>query len=118
MPPADQTGTGQTILFNNLGPQSVTIKSSTGVTLASIAQGEQWQLYLIDNSTASGTWRVFRYGAATAQAQASALAGFGLAATGSTAPSAAGPDAAMASCAIRPMQAARCGTETPAKPTP
>lgn len=84
MPPADETGTGQTILFNNLGPQSVTIKSSTGVTLASIAQGEQWQIYLIDNSTASGTWRVFRYGAATAQAQASALAGFGLAATGST----------------------------------
>ena len=84
MPPADQTGTGQTILFNNLGPQSVTIKSSTGVTLASIAQGEQWQIYLIDNSTASGSWRVFRYGAATAQAQASALAGFGLAATGST----------------------------------
>lgn len=84
MPPADQTGTGQTILFNNLGPQSVTIKSSTGVTLASIAQGEQWQLYLTNNSTASGTWRVFRYGAATAQAQASALAGYGLTATGST----------------------------------
>ena len=84
MPPADQTGTGQTILFNNLGPQTITIKSSTGVTLASIAQGEQWQIYLIDNSTASGSWRVFRYGAATAQAQASALAGFGLAATGST----------------------------------
>lgn len=84
MPPADQTGTGQTILFNNLGPQTVTIKSSTGVTLASIAQGEQWQLYLTNNSTASGTWRVFRYGASTAQAQASALAGYGLTATGST----------------------------------
>lgn len=84
MPPADQTGVGQTILFNNLGPQTVTIKSNTGVTLASIAQGEQWQLYLIDNSTASGQWRVFRYGAATAQAQASALAGYGLSATGST----------------------------------
>lgn len=84
MPPADQTGNGQTILFNNLGPNTVTIKSSTGVTLASIAQGEQWQLYLTDNSTASGTWRVFRYGAATAQAQASALAGYGLTATGST----------------------------------
>jgi hypothetical protein len=84
MPPADQTGTGQTILFNNLGPQSVTIKSSTGATLLSMAQGEQWQIYLTDNSTASGSWRVFRYGAATAQAQASALAGFGLTATGST----------------------------------
>ncbi len=84
MPPADQTGTGQTILFNNLGPQSVTVKNSAGATLLSMGQGEQWQIYLIDNSTAAGTWRVFRYGAATAQAQASALAGYGLAATGST----------------------------------
>lgn len=84
MPPADQTGTGQTTLFNNLGPSTITIKDSTGGTLASIAQGEQWQIYLYDNTTAAGDWRVFRYGAATAQAQASALAGYGLTATGST----------------------------------
>ena len=84
MPPADQTGTGQTVLFNNLGPQSVTVKNSVGGTLLSMGQGEQWQIYLTDNTTAAGSWRVFRYGAATAQAQASALAGFGLTATGST----------------------------------
>lgn len=84
MPPADQTGVGQTILFNNLGPATVTIKDNAGATLISMAQGTQWQLYLTDNSTAAGQWRVFRYGAATAQAQASALAGYGLAATGST----------------------------------
>jgi hypothetical protein len=84
LPPADQTGTGQTILFNNLGPQSVTVKNSVGGTLLSIAQGEQWQIYLTGNTTAAGTWRTFRYGASTAQAQASALAGFGLTATGST----------------------------------
>lgn len=84
LPPADQTGTGQTILFNNLGPQAVTVKNNAGATLLSMAQGEQWQIYLVDNSTAAGSWRVFRYGAATAQAQASALAGFGLVATGST----------------------------------
>ena len=84
MPPADQTGTGQTVLFNNLGPNTVTVKNSVGATLLSMAQGEQWQIYLIDNTTAAGTWRVFRYGASTAQAQASALAGYGLTATGST----------------------------------
>jgi hypothetical protein len=84
MPPADQTGTGQTVLFNNLGPQSVTVKNSVGATLLSMAQGEQWQIYLTSNTTAAGTWRVFRYGASTAQAQASALAGYGLTATGST----------------------------------
>jgi hypothetical protein len=84
MPPADETGVGQTVLFNNLGPSTVTVKNNAGGTLLSIAQGEQWQIYLTSNTTAAGTWRVFRYGAATAQAQASALAGFGLTATGST----------------------------------
>ena len=84
LPPADQTGTGQTILFNNLGPNTITVKNSVGGTLLSIAQGEQWQIYLTANTTAAGTWRTFRYGASTAQAQASTLAGFGLTATGST----------------------------------
>ena len=84
LPPADETGTGQTILFNNPGPNTITVKNSVGGTLLSIAQGEQWQIYLTANTTAAGTWRTFRYGASTAQAQASTLAGFGLTATGST----------------------------------
>jgi hypothetical protein len=84
LPPADETGSGQTILFNNLGPDTITVKNSVGGTLLSIGQGEQWQIYLTDNTTAAGTWRTFRYGASTAQAQASALAGYGLTATGST----------------------------------
>lgn len=81
---AQLVGAGTTILFNNLGPSTVTIKSDGGATLLSLAAGEVWQIYLTDNSTAAGVWRSFRYGAATAQAQASALAGYGLAATGST----------------------------------
>ncbi len=84
LPPADETGTGQTILFNNLGPSTITVKNSIGGTLLSIAQGEQWQIYLTNNTTPAGTWRTFRYGASTAQAQASALAGYGLTATGAT----------------------------------
>jgi hypothetical protein len=82
--PADQTGTGQTILFNNLGPYTITVKDNAGGTVASIADGEQWQIYLTDNTTAAGSWQVFRYGAATSQAQASMLAGYGLTATGAT----------------------------------
>ena len=84
MPAADQTGVGQTTLFNNLGPSTITVLDADGNTLISLLQGTQWQLYLTDNSTSAGTWRTFRYGAATAQAQASALAGYGLVATGST----------------------------------
>ena len=53
IPPADQTGTGQTVLFNNLGPDTVTVKNSVGATLLSMAQGEQWQIYLTDNTTAT-----------------------------------------------------------------
>ena len=83
MPAGDESGVGQTTLFNNLGPDTITIKDSTGGTLISIDQGQQWQIYLTDNTTAAGSWRVFRYGAATAQAQASALAGYGLVAQGS-----------------------------------
>jgi hypothetical protein len=84
MPPANQTGTGQTVLFNNLGPSTITVKDNAGNTLISIAQGLQYQLYLTDNTTIAGTWRTYQMGAATAQAQASALAGYGLKATNST----------------------------------
>ena len=77
-------GVGTTILFNNLGPDTITVKSASGATLLSITAGDLWQIYLTDNDTAGGVWRTFRYGASTAQAQASALAGYGLTATGST----------------------------------
>ena len=83
MPDATLTGVGQTILFNNLGPYTVTVKSSTGTTLISLSSGTCWELYLYNNSTATGLWRTFQFGASTAQAQASALAGAGLDANGS-----------------------------------
>ena len=75
---------GTTILFNNLGPDTITVDKADGNAILSIGPGEQWQTYLIDNDTIGGTWRTFRYGAATAQAQAAALAGAGLMASGST----------------------------------
>jgi hypothetical protein len=84
MPPANETSVGQTLLFNNLGPSTVLVLNNAGGTLLSISAGEVWQIYLVGNTTAAGVWRTFRYGATTAQAQASALAGQGLTATGST----------------------------------
>jgi hypothetical protein len=83
MPDATQTGVGQTILFNNLGPDDVTVVKDGGGALLSLAQGEIWQVYLTDNSTAAGTWSSFKYGATTAQAQAAALEGPGIVAIGS-----------------------------------
>jgi len=83
MPDALSVGVGQTILFNNLGPDTITVDNAVGNAILSIGAGEQWQCYLIDNTTAGGVWRTFRYGAAVAQAQAAALAGAGLVADGS-----------------------------------
>ena len=83
LPSALLTGVGQTVLFNNLGPSTVTVKGNAGATILSLAAGEVWQIYLTNNTTAAGSWRTFRYGASTAQAQAAALAGYGLVAIGS-----------------------------------
>jgi hypothetical protein len=83
MPDAMSVSVGQTVLFNNLGPDTITVDKADGNAILSIAAGEQWQAYLIDNTTVGGTWRTLRYGAATAQAQAAALAGPGLIASGS-----------------------------------
>ena len=84
LPDATSVSVGQTVLFNNLGPSTVTVNNLAGNAILSIGAGEQWQCYLISNTTVGGVWRTFRYGAAVAQAQAAALAGAGLTATGST----------------------------------
>ena len=84
LPDAMSVGVGQTILFNNLGPDTITVDNAAGNAILSIGAGEQWQCYLISNTTVGGVWRTFRYGAAVAQAQAAALAGAGLIASGST----------------------------------
>jgi hypothetical protein len=83
MPDAMLTGVGQVTQFLNLGPDTITIKDSDGGTLLSITTGLTFTLYLTDNTTVAGTWESFQAGAATAQAQASQLAGYGLIAQGS-----------------------------------
>lgn len=83
MPEATSVSVGQTVLFNNIGPSTVAVNKANGSAILSIGAGEQWQAYLIDNTTPGGTWRTLRYGAATAQAQAAALAGPGLVTDGS-----------------------------------
>lgn len=85
LPDATRASPGRTVLFNNLsGTYNFLVKDHSGATLATIAAGEQWELYLALNTTAAGTWRIFRFGASTATVQPSALAGFGLSVTGAT----------------------------------
>ena len=83
MPDATLTGAGQVILFNNVGLYTFYVRDFSNNIIATVASGEQWELYLAATTTAAGTWRVFRFGASTATVQPSALAGFGLTVSGS-----------------------------------
>jgi hypothetical protein len=82
LPDANKTGTGNTILFNNRGANTFTVRDATGVQVVTVAAGTLWQIYLTNNSTAAGTWRSLQYGATTSTANASALAGTGIVAVG------------------------------------
>jgi hypothetical protein len=80
---ATEISNGQTVLFNNPGANSFIVQDYAGVQVANIAAGQTWQIYLTDNSTAAGTWRVFQYGAAVSAVNAASLAGTGIIALGS-----------------------------------
>jgi len=82
LPDANKTGTGNTILFNNRGGSTFTVKNAVGTQVVTIAGGELWQVYVASNTTAAGTWRSLQYGAAASVANASALAGNGIVAVG------------------------------------
>jgi hypothetical protein len=78
LPDANKAGTGETILFNNLGAQTFIVNNASGVQVVSIAPGTLWQVYLTNNTTVGGTWRSLQYGAAVSQANAASLAGTGI----------------------------------------
>ena len=82
LPDAMKAGTGETILFNNRGSQTFTVKNATGVQVVTVAAGTLWQVYLTNNTTSAGTWQSLQYGATTSTANASALAGTGIVAVG------------------------------------
>ena len=82
LPDASKTGTGQTILFNNIGAQTITVRNNGGTQVVTIAPGTLWQVYLTNNSTVNGTWSILQYGSTTSLANASALAGTGIVAVG------------------------------------
>jgi len=82
LPDADKTGTGNTILFNNTGAQTITIRNAGGTQVITVAAGTLWQVYLTNNTTANGTWQSLQYGATTSTVNASSLAGTGIVAVG------------------------------------
>ena len=84
MPDASQASVGETVLFFNPGASTFTVADNGGNTLASVAAGQSWQLYLTGNATANGTWRALAYGVGSSAINAASLAGLGIKAIGAT----------------------------------
>jgi hypothetical protein len=84
MPDARLVSPGTSVLFNNVGAQTVTVRDQAGGTIISLASGTTWMIYLRDNQTEPGLWRTFQFGASVSVANAAALAGAGLKAIGAT----------------------------------
>jgi hypothetical protein len=83
LPDAAKAGTGETILFNNVGAQTITVKNADGTQVVVVTSGTLWQIYLTNNSTTAGVWISLQYGASISIANASALTGTGIVAVGS-----------------------------------
>lgn len=82
LPDAAKAGTGETILFNNVGAQTITVKNASGTQIVTVTSGTLWQIYLTNNSTTAGVWTSLQYGASLSSANASALTGTGIVAVG------------------------------------
>lgn len=83
LPDATEASPGETILFNNVGSYGVALVDSAGSAVATLGVGAQWQVYLQNNTTAAGAWKVVHYGASASPATAAELAGTGIKAIGS-----------------------------------
>ena len=83
VPDAMLVSVGQTILFNNRTGVAISVVDFDGTSIVSVPAGTQWQIYLATNTTQAGVWRQYQFGAATSTANAAALAGHGLRASGS-----------------------------------
>jgi hypothetical protein len=84
MPPATQVSEGQSSLIRNIGANAFTVVNQSGGTIVSIASGVAEYVYVTSNATINGTWQTVTFGTGTSAANAAALAGNGLEATGTT----------------------------------
>lgn len=78
MPDATEVGEGAECVFNNYGSFTITINNSTGGGITTVSAGQAKRIWVADNSTSSGIWRVANIGSGTTNADASMLAGYGL----------------------------------------
>lgn len=84
MPPADQASVGQDALFVNIGAHDFDVTDYDGGFIATVAAGKAEYIYIEDNATNAGQWGVIDFGVGTSNANANALAGYGLLAISNT----------------------------------
>lgn len=84
LPPATQVSTGQSVLVRNIGSVAFTVTNNSGGTIVTVDSGISEFIFLTDNTTVNGVWSSVVFGAGTSSANASALAGYGLQASGLT----------------------------------
>jgi hypothetical protein len=84
LPPASQVSTGQSLIVRNIGSNTFTVTDYSGNTIIAVASGISQFIFLTNNSTTNGVWQSVVFGAGTSSANASALAGYGLLASGLT----------------------------------
>ena len=84
LPPATQVSTGQSVLVRNIGSFPFTVANESGGTIVTVPSGISNFIFLTDNTTVDGIWSTVVFGAGTSSANASALAGYGLQASGLT----------------------------------
>lgn len=85
LPPANTVSVGQFVIINNKSAFNQAVFNASGqIIIAALAPGAIYFIYLTNNTTSAGVWSAFQYGAQASAPSASALAGAGLLATGST----------------------------------
>lgn len=84
LPPATQVSTGQSIIIRNVGSQLFTVTDNGGNTIVAVSSGIAEFIFLTDNTTVNGVWASVVFGAGTSNANAGALAGYGLTPIGLT----------------------------------
>jgi hypothetical protein len=84
LPAATQVSPGQSLIVRNVGSNTFTVTDSSGNTIVAVASGVAEFIFLVDNTTVNGTWASVVFGAGTSNANAGALAGYGLTPIGLT----------------------------------
>lgn len=80
LPNAQQTSVGQDISIRNTGANSFVVNRFGGGGSFTVAAGQSFYTYLIDNTTTAGIWAVLQFGTGTSSADANTLAGVSTAA--------------------------------------